>query len=571
MRHLLTMLMAVYATAASAALEVGKTYRIALAADNSKSLMVENAALDNQAPVVLWTETDVPAQQWTVRSLTETGRATLMNVYTGRYLSVNNGRVIQAASAASWTLKELDAQANIYAMTYLTKQLNANSVQDGTPLGTTGAPTNLGGQWNGAAWQFVEVTAQPVFTTEMRDRMGEGFLNHYLQNKGMNMRTFVNGGWGECETMEAVLDMYEQTSDRKYWNTWAYCYKYFKQKVGNIWTGGTLTGGYDWYGYDFNDDVMWQIIGTARAANMSGSKEYLDDARRNFDAIYERANLGYVKLLRWAEHTGDRNGTNSCINGPAEVAACYIGIAAADESYFEKARELYENQRRYLFDANTGHVYDAVVLNPQTGQVVSSNQWASTYNQGTMLGAATLLYLHYADERYRQDADRIIRYAMQNLCNEHGIVKVCQNADGDFQGFKGILMRYAGLYARTFDNKEVKAWLVKNAFHAYNNQNSRHYGHSAWLTKAAEDDRFGNVDYSHQAFGASTALSAAFAVPLSTAETDAVVAPTAVSRHGKQDNATYDLSGKHIANTAMANRRTGRKSIYVQRGRKYVK
>jgi ABC-type multidrug transport system ATPase subunit len=69
---------------------------------------------------------------------------------------------------------------------------------------------------------------------------------------------------------------------------------------------------------------------------------------------------------------------------------------------------LYGNQRKHLFVPSTGQVYDSVVFDPSTGNVTSRNTWASTYNQGTMLGAAVLLYRHFGDEQYRQDADRII-------------------------------------------------------------------------------------------------------------------------------------------------------------------
>jgi uncharacterized protein YyaL (SSP411 family) len=286
--------------------------------------------------------------------------------------------------------------------------------------------------------------------------------------------------------------------------------------VGASWNAGTIVAGYDWFGYDFNDDVMWLVIAAIRGYQATGKQMYLDDAKRNFDLIYNRAYLGYVGLLRWAEHTGDRNGANSCINGPAEVAACYIAAATGDESYYEKARELYDNQRQYLFDPATGHVDDSVVFNPETGNVVSRNTWASTYNQGTMLGAAVLLHRHYGDAYYKQDADRILEFAKRELCNSFGIVHMCQNVDGDFQGFKGILMRYAGLYAREYQDADTQNWLIGNAFHAYNNINSLSYGHSAWLTKASEDHLYNSIDYSTSAcaFGASTALSAACAVPL---------------------------------------------------------
>ena len=543
----------------------GKTYRIVPAGDETKSLFVENASWKDKSPVRLWTETDVPAQQWRAKSLGTAGKLAFENVYTGKYLNISEDKAVQTTSAYYWAMTELDDKANIYTLKNFTKLLSKGDGTHGSqPIATTSA-----GNQAATSWQFIEVEEQPTFTVEMRDRMAQGFLGQYLQSKGVALRTFIEGGWGESETMEAVLDMYQQTGDEQYWNTYNYCYRYFKEKVGDKWTGGTLNGGYHWYGYDFNDDVMWQIIGAARASVLTGNTKFLEDARRNFDAIYERANLGYVELLRWAESTGDRNGTNSCINGPAEVAACYIGIAAADESYFETARRLYANQRKYLFEPSTGQVYDAVVLDPANGSIKSRNTWASTYNQGTMLGAATLLYQHYGDAQYKQDADRIIDYAMRNLCDEQGIVKVCQNADGDFQGFKGILMRYAGLYARTFNEETVRTWLIKNAFHAYNNMNSRHYGHSAWLTKSAEDDHYGDVDYSHQAFGASTALSAAFAIeiPDSNNESDKIKPVATPQQQNKPTEKRYDLNGRKLGRTKG---RAAKPSLVIKKGEKVV-
>ena len=126
-----------------------------------------------------------------------------------------------------------------------------------------------------------------------------------------------------------------------------------KYHVGEYWDNGVAVSGYNWWGYNYNDDVMWLIIDAIRAYLLTGKQMYLNDAKRNFDPIWNRAYLGYVGLLRWAEQDGDRNGANSCVNGPAEVAACYIALATGDESYYEKARELYSNQRQYLF----GRVY----------------------------------------------------------------------------------------------------------------------------------------------------------------------------------------------------------------------
>ena len=67
MKRLPTLLvLVVFSTAVWGAVEPGKTYRIMPEENKSKSLFVNNSSLSDHAAVVLWTETDVPAQQWTV-------------------------------------------------------------------------------------------------------------------------------------------------------------------------------------------------------------------------------------------------------------------------------------------------------------------------------------------------------------------------------------------------------------------------------------------------------------------------------------------------------------------------
>lgn len=490
---------------AIAGIESGKTYRIALAEDTSKSLFVRNASKTNTAEVVLWTETDVPAQQWTVEMGSD-GKCAFKNVYSGKYLHYLSKKLVQT-SRSTWSLEAVDEEKNIYHIKKTAGYINTGEVIDGINP-TLGEPQ---------AWQLIETTPQEEFTEEIRNRMADSYLRQYMQDKGTGFRTFVNGGWGESETLEAILDMYETTGDPRYQGIYDACYAYFKNHVGNNWDGGIIVSGYNWFGYSFNDDVMWHIIGAARAYLLTGNRTLLNDAKRNFDLIWKRAYLGYVGLLRWAEQDGDRNGANSCINGPAAVAACYIAVGTGDTTYFAKARELYANQRIYLYEPNTGKVYDNVVFDPETVTVVSRNTWASTYNQGTMLGAAILLHRHYGDAMYRKDAEKIISYSKKSLCDADGIVKVCQTASGDLQGFKGILMRYAGLYVREYNDTEYADWIKDNAMRAYCNMNSRGFGHSAWLTKAGEDFMYGEDDYSKSPFGGSTALSAAFAVRMSDA------------------------------------------------------
>ena len=89
-----------------------------------------------------------------------------------------------------------------------------------------------------------------------------------------------------------------------------------------------------------------------------------------------------------------------------------------------------------LFDAKTGQVYDSRAWNAD-GSIANEgfNSWASTYNQGTMLGAATMLYKYTGEEQYKQDANAVYNYTCNKLTNNKKIISVCQTINGDLCGF----------------------------------------------------------------------------------------------------------------------------------------
>ena len=67
------------------AFESGQTVRIVNPA-SGKSVFVENSSLDENKNAVLWTETNVNAQRWTLSAKTN-GTFMLQNDYTGFYLA----------------------------------------------------------------------------------------------------------------------------------------------------------------------------------------------------------------------------------------------------------------------------------------------------------------------------------------------------------------------------------------------------------------------------------------------------------------------------------------------------
>lgn len=500
------------AATAMAQIIVGQTYRITPVADTGKVLFPENASLDAATSVVIWTQTHVPAEQWTVGERGE--YLTLRNVYSGKYLSLSStstGAVIrQNASATSmsrWNIETVDEAAGIYRLTAYTgtKSLDAGTLQEGTV--PTLAVKDESSQ--GQLWQFTPVQPQTDFTQEMQSQMIDDYLSAFLERFGSRRATFIRGSWGESEQLEVLLDAYEGTGNEDYLTYAKAVYSYFNQNVGSDWLKLVYTDAFKWYGHDFNDDVMWQVIATARLGWLTGTKSYISAAKRNFDAIWDRAYIPFTGLMRWAESSGDPYGTNSCIAGPTEVAACYLAMSGCGEEYYEKARDLYAAQRYRLTDMSTGQVWDACVWNPQTQNIKSYNKWASTYNQGTFLGAACMLYQHYGDQQYLSDALKIMEYTVKNLCDRNGIINVCQVNDGDLCGFKGILMRYVHLLVRDLKADNYKEWICKNALHAYNNRSPRGLTTSKWLTKTTDD-------VATNAFSCSTAAAAAAAAIIDT-------------------------------------------------------
>lgn len=484
----------------------GQTYKLSL---GEKVLTVENASLNDKANVVTWLETNVNAQRWVLISNTDNG-VQWTNAYSGKYLSCNGSvvsgaKICQAISteSATWEVIPVEGQDGLY---YITQ---SGLFMEAADLNSDGGSIRLSTKKTGVAaerqmWKLEAVEAQPNYLTEtIRDEMMKGWKNSYYNDS--QGRIGEGGFWGDAEMFEIVLDAYETTGDVQYKTMFDKLHADFIKRQGSNWESN-----------DFNDDIAWIVIASVRGYLMTGTKSYLDVAKSNFDMMYERAAVLPHDMLIW-NAVENAYGTNSCINGPAEVAACYLAIATGDESYYEKARKTYAAQREYLYKPSTGQVYDSFTWHKNVP--ANYNTWASTYNQGTFLGAAIMLYNHYGDEQYKEDAKMIMKYTRERMCNEFGIINVCQgvvNGDGslvgDLPGFKGILMRYVRRFMVDFYQPDCTEWIAANAFQAYNNRNSDGVSCTAWLTKTVEEYTTGIpfTNYNKDPFGPSTAVSAAF-------------------------------------------------------------
>ena len=496
------------------AFENGQTVRLCI---GDKSLMIENSSLDQSKNAVLWTETNTNSQRW---MLEEKGNGTfyITNVYSEFYLgsltTMTAGSAVGQISKSAaltrgcWELVPVDGEEGVYNIFVNTARRIAlaseEEITEGSKVYLANASTV---EPERIKWKIEVVEVTPNhFTKDMRDDMMNKWKAKYYK-KASSGYVIGNGGWwGDAEMFEIVLDAYETTGDKTYATMFENLYTNFLSRNKSTWYKQGVSG-YN----QFNDDIAWMCIACVRGYLLTGQTKFLNTSKTNFNGMFSRADCYGNDLLQWKHTPGTGSGTNACINGPASVCACYLAIATSDTSYYAKAKKTYEANRNFLYEFKngkfTGKVFDS-------GDYVNKtyNYWASTYNQGTCLGAAILLYEHYGDPKYKEDADAIVKWTKSNLANGHGLIHVCQTVSGDLCGFKGILMRYIRMYAEKFGETENYDWIAKNAYHAWNNRNSSGITSSAWLTKAEENFKHieGDSEKTFGNEGCFTCVSAAF-------------------------------------------------------------
>lgn len=484
------------------AINSGSIYKILSRASN-KTLQVANSSMDNSANVETWTDTQSDAQRWLVTSLGN-DLYTLTNVASGKLLHLtatapsNTTNVDQNDNLNNNTVKwKIVNQGN----GYFTLQSAANNtyVIDLAGAGTADGTNVDVYQANGAdaqSWSFhLQMAREAAPTAAIADKIFAAWrAKYYDRNRTGNEVIAKEGFWGVAEMMEIVDDAYEVTGNTKYVSLFNTMYSLFLNKEGS-----------DWMWNEYNDDITWMAIACTRASLLTGNTTYQVKAKEQFDKMWARAySTTYGGGLLWKQGLVTKN---SCINGPAMVACCYLAQATGDNTYYDKAIELYNWSKLYLFNATTGKVNDAY-----DGTV---HDWSSTYNQGTYLGAAVMLYNYTKNPNYLLEAQRIAQFTKVNMFASKAI-------DGetgtDLNGFKGIYMRYARRYVVDCNRTDYIPWLQLNAKVAYNNRNAENLIFTRWGTKTAEtitlpaDTTLKRIP----AFAASTAVSLLMNCPYST-------------------------------------------------------
>ena len=122
-----------------------------------------------------------------------------------------------------------------------------------------------------------------------------------------------------------------------------------------------------------------------------------------------------------------------------------------------------------------GHVWDTM-----------HEYWCSTYNQGTFIGAATMLYEHFGDNSYYEDACNAVNHTMKALCYNNILIKEDAYIT-DNSKMRGILMRYLRKFIVDFNRPEYLSFFRDNAKIAWMNKNSKNLQWCVWNKKTSED------------------------------------------------------------------------------------
>jgi predicted alpha-1,6-mannanase (GH76 family) len=264
-----------------------------------------------------------------------------------------------------------------------------------------------------------------------------GSSGYYIEKKGKGPTYF----WSQAEEIEGALDAYERT-----WTSRN------REVVSELLHGFVKTNGKTWEGNKYNDDCMWACIAFGRAYLDTGNDWFLLVDKANYKMVYARAWDDKLGGGMW--WTTDKTGKNACINGPAAIAAYLLYKGTGEQQYLDQANALYTWDRDKLFNRENGVVADNMGAD---GKV---NGGATTYNQGTFVGAAS--YLGYDDDAAL--ASNFTMNHMGDMTASGFRIMPLYGTDGNNSGFNGIAIRWIARFM--VDKGRQKAylpWLQANA------------------------------------------------------------------------------------------------------------
>ena len=274
--------------------------------------------------------------------------------------------------------------------------------------------------------------------------------------------------WGQAEMIECFIDAYEWTSNSTYQGT-----------ITNLLNGFLNHNGANWAGNMYNDDILWAVIAFARGGRATGNPNYINIAKGNFDTCYARS--WDSKLGGGLYWTTDNASKNACVNGPGAIAAALLYQIYGDAAYWNKATNIYFWERAVLFNPGNGAIADNIGTNGVIGT------WASTYNQGTFIGAANYL-------GQTNDATLAANFTMTSLSGGGGFLPEYGIA-GNNSGFNAIFLRWLVRFMKDRNLQSTyQPWLQLNATAAWNARRADNLSWCQWMHPSPAGTNFYSWD-----------------------------------------------------------------------------
>lgn len=259
--------------------------------------------------------------------------------------------------------------------------------------------------------------------------------------------------WTQAIYWDMAMNAYERNKDRTNYKPITDIYEGGSRRYDNYNWNNTTT----WFIYD---DMMWWIMALSRAYTITKNPAYLEQAKAGFKHVWDGSYDSAKGGLFWDfKHSGK----NACINYPTVIAAMRLYNITKDKSYLDKAKSIYTWAHDNLFDTAKGRVADHKIGDNKAGYE------DYTYNQGTCIGAALLLYKVTKSKNYLDDAKLAAQYTKNVMSDANGILP----AEGDFneQGvLKAIFAQYLVELAKAAPQDNYGKWAIHNADTAWANR-----------------------------------------------------------------------------------------------------
>ncbi len=151
----------------------------------------------------------------------------------------------------------------------------------------------------------------------------------------------------------------------------------------------------------YYDDNQWIAIAYMDAYKRKHDKKYLDTTKMIYRFMLGGLDNRGGGGIYWREK--DNTTKNTCSNGPGVLVALQLYKATKSKPYLDTAVAIYNWTKKYL-QAPEGVYYDNIKL-----PSMELAKATYTYNTGTMLQSAALLYTITKDKKYLQEAQRVAK------------------------------------------------------------------------------------------------------------------------------------------------------------------